>query len=228
VRVAGLRGHMSFPRVERSLAIFVAVAALAALGAGGCSSVGADRRTQIASGGQGRPVASPVLGSAAGGKYYIGDHDDDDFKHSEFDSDDPQLRDYGHAARPGDRRAISIVALRYLGAAGAGDSVLACSLLARRAAQPDLRIEVPEEYEPPASRSNLHGKSCPEVASPIFAENRAELATELPTVRVTAVRVRGDRGLALLGFAAIPERWIAVAREGESWKVDALLDSEVP
>lgn len=208
-------------RVVRSLAAIFAVA-LAGLGVFSCSSVRVERRTQIASGGGKRtPVVAPILGVAAGSKYYVGDHDDDDFKHSELDSDDHQLRDYGNAARAGDRRAISAVVMHYLGAAGAGNTALACSLLARRPAAPGLSVEVPEAYRPPA-------KNCSEEASRIFSENHAELAAELPTAQVTAVRVGDNNGLALLGFTVIPERWIAVAHEGYEWKVDALLDSEVP
>jgi hypothetical protein len=215
-------------RIDISLAV-VLTAALAGSGVAGCSSAGAGRHGQIASA-RARGTASTrlVAGAAAGGKYYVGDHDDDDFKHSALDSDDFQVRTYGHVARSVDKRRISAVLMRYLGAAGAGDGALACSLLTPRVAMSDLSAAVTDAYVPPPDPSSLHGKSCAEAASRIFEENNNELAAEIPTVRVTAVRVSGTHGLALLGFKATPERWIAVAREGGTWKVDGLLDSEIP
>lgn len=215
-------------RVEISLAVIVA-AALAGSGVAGCSSERAGSRERITTArDRGKAVTGLVAGAAAGDSYFVGDHDDDDFKHSELDSDDPQVRAYGHAARAGDKRQISAVVMRYLGAAGAGDGALACSLLTRRVAASDLSAAVPYAYVPPPDPSKLHDKSCAEAASQIFDENHAELAAEIPTVRVTAVRVSGPHGLAILGFNALPEHWIAVAREGGAWKVDALLDSEIP
>jgi hypothetical protein len=41
------------------------------------------------------------------------------------------------------------------------------------------------------------------------------------------VRVKGSRGLALLGFRATPERQIPLRRERGAWKVEALLDREL-
>jgi hypothetical protein len=215
-------------RVEILPAIVVA-AALAGSGAAGCSSAGGGRHGQIAST-QARRTAAKALvaGAAAGDTHYIGDHDDDDFKHSELDPDDPQVRAYGHAARAVDRLQISAVLMRYFDAAGAGDGALACSLLTRRVAASELAAPVSSAYVPPPNPSSLRGKSCADVASQIFDENHAELAAEIPSVRVTAVRVSGSQGLAILGFNALPEHWIAVARERGAWKVDALLDSEIP
>ena len=54
---------------------------------------------------------------------------------------------------------------------------------------------------------------------------RAAHAAEL---QVTGVRVDHASGVAVLGFKTLPGRQLRVAREGKVWKVDGLLDLELP
>jgi len=44
---------------------------------------------------------------------------------------------------------------------------------------------------------------------------------------VISVHAKGNLGLAVLGFRRVPESEILVEREGSSWKIDALFDSEM-
>lgn len=62
----------------------------------------------------------------------------------------------------------------------------------------------------------------------LFRHSHSLLTAELLKLEVSRVRLVGHRGFAILSFGAMPERQIPVGREGHTWKIQALLDSELP
>lgn len=134
-----------------------------------------------------------------------------------FDTDDGLVRDYGHVASTADARAISSMVTIYRSAALRGDGVKACELLYG----PLARI-VPEDYGGSYAPAYARGKTCSVVMSKLFKHNHAQL---IGTFRVTAVRVNGGNGDALLGSATWPASYVETRREGGAWKIHSLLGS---
>jgi hypothetical protein len=61
-----------------------------------------------------------------------------------------------------------------------------------------------------------------------FKHFHKQLTVEWPKLKVTGVRLQHHHGFAVLSFGSLPERQILVAREGHTWKISALLDTELP
>jgi hypothetical protein len=170
------------------------------------------------------------------GKHFAGDGDNDDSKlrhrdrdndadnpsGSYFDRDDDPIRRFGHAAGAADRHAVTALLEHYFTAAITADGATACSLLER------LRVTViPEDivqWGPPY----LSGTTCAAVMSKVLRLNHRQVAAHRPTLRVSDVRLEGDVGLVMLAFGKLPGREMTVRREGVTWKLDSLLDNELP
>jgi len=166
--------------------------------------------------------------------YFRGDddaRDKDDLpgETQNYSFDDYGVRYYGKAAGMADTRRVVELVKRYYSAAVARNGGAACSLLSLRLARNlgDTNT-IPQNYDSPRRVAVLPGESCARVMSILFEQDHRRLDTALSTLQVTGVRVSGSHGLALLGFRTTPERWIPVAHEGQTWKVDALLDHELP
>jgi hypothetical protein len=173
----------------------------------------------------GAATASASSPAPAGG-YLRGDGDVDDADNR--DEDDHGVRTYGHAASAPDERAIAALVKRYYAAGAAGDGARACALIYSGLADSPSLGETAETVYPPApSVPPLHGQSCARIMSLLFEEDHRRLAGDLATVVVTDMRVKGSKGLVLLGFRTTPERLIPVRRERGGWKVEALLDREL-
>jgi hypothetical protein len=202
-------------RAVTVLAIVVPVAVTVA----GCA--GARRDTRAA------PRASPTAatsGVAEGDERGAKDVDG----RGQQDEDDYLVLAYGHAADAADERAVAALVRRYMAAAAARDGAAACRLVYARVNKGSKLLEaIPLPYTP-GPESPLKGKTCPVVVSWLFREDRARLRSEIGSLRVTGLRVSGRHGLALLGFTPARERYIAVIREGRVWKVEGLLDSQLP
>lgn len=133
------------------------------------------------------------------------------------------IAEFGPAAGTADRRAITAVLKRYYAAALAGNGKLACSML-----YSTYEESVAEDYGQQWSAAYLNGsKTCATVLSRLLAHYHFELAVEVPKLEVIDVRIDRDHALAVLGFAGLPKRQIQLQRERGTWKVAALLDSEV-
>jgi predicted small secreted protein len=186
-----------------------------------------------ACGGAGKGVGSASHSSSnatPAGDYLRGDDDaEGDESPNHKDIDDDPLRHYGDAAGAADERAVTGLVKRYYAAAAAGDGAVGCSLLLIRLAKDSNLGQAAEKAYPPAlDVPPLHGKSCAQIMSLLFKEDHEQLAADSTTLQVTSVRVNGRHGLALLGFRTTPERQIRVERDGGAWKLDALLDRELP
>jgi hypothetical protein len=145
-------------------------------------------------------------------------------------NDDSRMRKYGHAASAVDKWDITALVKSYYPLAASGNGVTACSLIhSALAKNPTITKVIPPDYlTPPPVPRVLLGESCAQATSLIFAHEHQLLAMKTATLQVTGVKVKGDNGVAMLGFRTTPERWIPVAREGHVWKIDALLDHELP
>jgi hypothetical protein len=127
---------------------------------------------------------------------------------------------WGEAPSPSARHAVVAVTEAYYKAAGTEDGGRACSLLYSL-----FEEEVAEIYGGPAAPSYLRGSTCGVVLHKLFAHEHAKLARESKDIRITGVRVKRLRGMALIHFGADPqERDIAVHLEHGVWKVSELLD----
>jgi hypothetical protein len=132
--------------------------------------------------------------------------------------------DYGHAASVSEQQAIAKLLKHYYAAATAENGAVACTMIYSTLAE-----SVAEDYgHTPPGPIYSHGRTCPEVMTRMFAHFHPQLTLELPKLRVAHVRLVEHHGLAILSFGTLPERQISVAREGKTWKVETVLDSEIP
>jgi hypothetical protein len=150
---------------------------------------------------------------------------DDDVGAAYDDTNNNSVLELGHAAGAADNRAVTELVKRYYAAAAAQDGDGACSMIVRTLAD-----AMAEDYghgsAGPAYLSA--GKTCPTVMVLLFRHFQRHLALEVPLLTVSRVRISGRQGLAILTFRAMPERQIPVTKEGRSWKIATLLDSELP
>jgi hypothetical protein len=144
-------------------------------------------------------------------------------------SDDYLVRGYGQAAGETETKELESLVKRYYVAAAAEDGAAVCVLLDPRLREGlNLVKAIPHEDAPPPGSTIFSGKDCAQVASLLFKLNHQQLVEKAGTFVVTGVRVSNFHGLVLLGFKAMPERLMPVAREQGAWKIGALLDLEVP
>lgn len=173
-----------------------------------------------------QPAARIVAAKEGSLGYVRGDDDEDGDKYS--NNDDGQMRNYGHAADAGERHLVTVVVAKYFAAAYYYDGSGACKLLDSRLANTSLTKMVPTEYASGRDEADAQAKTCVPFMVDLFRRVHGQLAlADAARVIVTAVRIKGARGLALLGFKTAPERWIPLRREHHLWKIDALLDLEM-
>jgi hypothetical protein len=232
---------MHWPTAHRTLTP-AAIAALC-IGTAGCGDAGqGPRSTNNAAASRAAQSFEPSLSvtgdydrddSYADGRYSDGDNDDakatdrdndsDNRTHSYYDDDDSGVRRFGHPAGTGDRRAVEGLVKRYFTAASAEDGAAACSMIVSIFAK-----SVPEDLGRPPGPVYARGSTCATVMSKIFAHYHRQLAIHAATLRFGGVRVSGGKGVAVLAFKGLPGRQIHVAQEKHVWKMDALLDLELP
>lgn len=154
-----------------------------------------------------------------------GDNDSDSRGKSYFDADDSELRRHGHTASRSERRVIVDLVERYYRASVAGDGEGGCMLMAAPLAK-SLPQTLSSPSGPPYTRGA--GSTCPPVLRAVFLHYHRQLAAHLPTLSVSDVRLEGSEGNVVLRFKGLPGRFIDVARERGAWKVDAVVDLELP
>lgn len=165
----------------------------------------------------------PTLASSSHG--YLpsdADNDSDDKPSQGFENDDESLfATYGSGASAADTRDIGQLVKSYLAAATAGDWTKACSLLDTTLTQGFV--------EAGAQSTSAGGKACAQSVSLLFAhENPRLTSSDVATMTVISVHVKGNVGLAELGFRTLPEQQLIVEREARAWKVDAVLGNYLP
>lgn len=149
-----------------------------------------------------------------------GDLDNDDEPHPvKAEADElPLLRHSGGKASPADARAISTLVKSFYAASAAVDGARTCSLMHTGLASALA-----------AQHSERAHETCAEAMSVLLRrEHRRLLSEDVSTMVVISVHVKGDLGLAVLGFRATPESQIVVEREGQAWKIDTLFGTYMP
>jgi ketosteroid isomerase-like protein len=197
------------------------VVALLALGLAACGGTGGrtGSATQTASSAAAAappPATNATLGVAQGRL------------EPDYDGDDSTVLGNGQEATAADTRAIAALVERYYAAGARGDGAGACALTS-----PSFAATIPEDYGqelgpaiPPGAETYLRGaRTCTAVLSLLFEHLRGQLAA---AVEVTAVRLKGDYGYAIVGSATLPASLIEVGREGGAWRIDGLLGRPLP
>lgn len=132
--------------------------------------------------------------------------------------DDAHILDYGHAAIGAERQEIESLVRSYYAAAAAENGAKACTML-----YPLIAETLPENY---GDNPALRGKTCATVLAKLFKETHSVRAEKSATLKMYALRVKGERALTLLSFATAPEvRQILERRVNGIWKIAALSDT---
>ena len=143
---------------------------------------------------------------------------------SKSEEDDNASLHFGRPADAADAQTVTGVVHRYYRARAARDGATACSLIYSVTA-----AAITENLGRPPGPPSLRGGTCPVVVSKLFKQHHTRMAADVAKLRVTAVRVGGDQAVALLKLGeGRPERFISLRRERRAWKLDRLLDAEIP
>jgi hypothetical protein len=151
------------------------------------------------------------------------DNDSDNPTNSYFDGDDSSVLGFGHAASSTEARAITDLVRSYYAAAAARDGKTACALLYLPLAE-----SVAEDLGQSSGPPYLRGNSCSIVMSKVFTLNNKQLSAYAARLKVSTVRIKKNNGQAVLSFKTLPGRVLALEREHGTWKIGALVDSELP
>ncbi|HEU0249439.1 MAG TPA: hypothetical protein VFR48_01820 [Solirubrobacteraceae bacterium] len=131
----------------------------------------------------------------------------------------------GQPPPSGEARAIATLLHRYYTAALADNGTAACSMIASSLAE-----SMAEDYgrgsDGPSYLST--GTTCQSVMTLLFEHLHPVLALEAPRLEVAQLRLVRHHGIAILRFGTALERQLPVRREGGQWRVQALLDSDLP
>jgi hypothetical protein len=174
-------------------------------------------------------VGSTVNLRTHGRAGYFADDDDADEDKRHTDPDDRALFHRGRAATAAETRAITDVVKKYIAVAAAEESAKACALVIGRLARgTGLGDAVPREYAAAPGSSVFRDKNCAEVEALLFQLDHRRLLAESAMVDVIGIRIAAHGALAILGFRATPERELRLQRERGKWKIDGLLDDELP
>ena len=132
--------------------------------------------------------------------------------------DDEHIDAYGRDAAGAERQQIVDLVKRYYAAIVAGEGATACSLLI-----PALASSAAEDYGQAPGPPGLRGKTCRVVLSKLSRNVSGQPPAALKAVKVTGVRVRGDRGFVQLSSPAMPTGEIGIEHLGASWRLEALI-----
>jgi hypothetical protein len=202
---------------------------LLGLGATGCAAGTATTPTSPPSHTTGptddATAGPPTHGGSATG--YLKNDGDKDFDDAEHDRGNPEgdasalFAPFGHRASPADAQAVTRLVRSYFAASAADDGAKACSLLAASLARgvgPD----------PGRSTGGVRSGCAASMSLLLEQQHRQLIAEDVATMVVTRVHVKGNLGVAALGFRRVPESEILVEREAHTWKIDALFAGDMP
>ena len=146
--------------------------------------------------------------------------DADDADGDQGVDDDGPIVEYGVSASPAQRRAIVVLVKRYYTAAAADDGARACAQIYDVVAE-----TVPETF---AESMGLHGNSCAAVMTQVLARRHRRMAADLAHFKVGAIRLGPERGYVMVDFGTRPAPYVQIHRQGDSWKVQSLLEIPLP
>lgn len=139
-----------------------------------------------------------------------------------YDHDDGKIRAYGHRPSAEDERALTALVKRYYAAASADDGAAACSMLT-----PTFAKSIPLDYGrgsagPAFLRS---ATTCPGVLTLLLEHAHAQASAPITVKRI---RVKGARGLVLIGAPGVPAGYLEAQHEGGAWRLVGTLASPLP
>jgi len=137
------------------------------------------------------------------------------------DGDDGALYDYGHAASMAEREAIALLVQSYFRAVDTDQGSAVCRMLYSAVA----KAVAEEPGQAPGAVHTQGDDTCAAIASRLFMHRYSR---NLAAMKVTGVRVDGDRGRVLLGSNTRPASFFFVRREGGAWKLESLVASPGP
>jgi hypothetical protein len=210
--------------MRQPLALFIVALLTGALYACGATNKGAYSASHVSSTVVDALTVSPNATSDL--NYARADRDrDNDIGAPNDDTNNDEILKFAHPAGASDKQSITALIKHYYAALAASDGVTACSMLFSTFAE-----AVPEDFgqSPPGPSYLRGGKTCQAVIMLLHKHFQSQLAVELPLLKVTHVRLDRHHGLAVLSFGTMPERQLLVAREGHTWKLQVLIDSELP
>lgn len=194
-----------------------------------CGSGSGGQETASGSGGKTGSTsaqASPAPFRLPKGNYRKADGDSDSDDQPPYargpETDDTVLvESYGGEADQADRQAVTKAVESYYAAAAAGNGASACTLILSSLASSLAK-------EAGGSAASEGGGSCSENLSRMLKRQRAQFTPEdVATMVVVDVRVKGEVGLAVLGFKKAPLSDIVMEREGSAWKVAGLFAEQM-
>ncbi len=179
---------------------------------GGATSKSSNTSSRTSS----NPASS--AGTSATGK------DSEDGDSDSASNDDSAIVNYGHAAGSTETQTIAALVKSYYATAVAGNGAKGCSQI-----YVVFREAIPEDFGQPPGPPSLRGKTCAVVMSKLYRQRHQQLVGENAKLTVTAVRVEGRQGVALLhvGTKAEP-RQLQLHTERGVWKIDILLANPLP
>jgi hypothetical protein len=133
---------------------------------------------------------------------------------------DNSIQTFGKESGEADKQAVTTVVKRYYAAVAAGDGAGACALLSS-----GISKSIVQSLGRSAA---LREKGCPGILSLLFKHRPGQAGASLAVVDVTGVRVKGNRGFALLRSKTMPSGEITIYREGGAWKIGSLIGSALP
>jgi len=142
---------------------------------------------------------------------------------SYHDADDRAELVWGHGAGAHDAREIVALIKRYYSFAAARNGTRGCELI-----YPLFAKAIPEDYGQPPGPPALRGKTCPEVMTKLYRQERGHLGQDAATLRVTSVRALRGQALAFVGFATTPAGYIDVRLDRGRWTIDGVLVKALP
>jgi hypothetical protein len=128
------------------------------------------------------------------------------------------IRTFGEEAGPEDRNTATTTVEGFLGAQADGDWGKACSLMA---------ASTTENLKAFGSES-VKSQRCTELLEAVTARVPAKTLAQADRIRVTDMRIDGERGFVLYAGASETESALPVVREGSTWKVGAIAGYRLP
>jgi len=203
--------------VAKRLTILIPIVGLAIAGCGGGGEGAHTASTQQVNASL-QSTATTRSNRAQPGRDLDGDADGP--AKGRFDKDDHEILLYGHPGTRADVRAAAATLEHYYKAVAARDGAAACADIYALFAE-----AIVENYGRGSTQHVSSGTTCAAVLSTLLEREGGKLARETATLKVTGIRIMGNRGFALFGFRGLPYRNILMHRESGTWKVEDLTDA---
>jgi len=131
--------------------------------------------------------------------------------------DDAHILAYGSVPNATEARQLKALVTGFYAAQAAANGTKACSML------DPLTAETVAEYY--GRNPDLEGSTCAKVLTKLYKREHRTLTHKSATLKIYTLRVKGNKGLALISFDAPEVRQILERRIGGVWKMAALSDT---